>query len=175
MLVHNKIEEIITPTLNSMGLSCVRVLIIDSKRAQTVQIMIERIDGKNVGSDDCQKASQEISVLLDVEGIFTDKYFLEVSSPGVSRPLVKLSDYTKFIGRDVVIKTRLPIIGDAKSYKGKIISVVNDIITIEQSLSKEFVEIDFNLIEKANLVFVHDEFRKILKNRKREKSENERN
>jgi len=171
MLIQEKIEKLITPTLTSLGLSCVRILLLDSKRAKTLQIMIERIDGKNIGSDDCQKASQEISVLLDVENVFSEKYFLEISSPGISRPLVKLDDYEKFVGKNVAIKTNIPIIGVARSYKGKIVCVIGNVITIEQSTINglEKVEIDFNLIEKANLIFMSDDFKQILKNNKEKK------
>jgi len=78
---------------------------------------------------------------------------LEISSPGISRPLVKLDDYEKFVGKNVAIKTNIPIIGVARSYKGKIVCVIGNVITIEQSTINglEKVEIDFNLIEKLNV------------------------
>lgn len=169
MLLNEQIEKLIQPTLSALGLNCVRVMVIDSSKSKTLQIMIERVDGQNVGTEDCQKASNDISVILDVEGIFSEKYFLEISSPGLSRPLTKISDWKKFKGFGVSIKTSVPIIGIAKSYKGKIISVEKNMITVYIESENKNVQIDFNLIEKANLVFTPNDFRNILKQRKKKK------
>lgn len=134
--------------------------------------MIDRVDNVGVGLIDCQNASREISAILDVEDIFSGKYSLEISSPGMSRPLIKLSDWERFIGRDVVIKTNVPIVGIAKSYKGKIISVNGDVITVNTDFGDEkfqSVDIKFDLIEKANLQQNIDDFREILKQKKQSK------
>ena len=169
MLLNEQIEKLIQPTLSALGLNCVRVMVIDSSKSKTLQIMIERVDGQNVGTEDCQKASNDISVILDVEGIFSEKYFLEISSPGLSRPLTKILDWKKFEGFGVSIKTSATIIGIAKSYKGKIISVEKNMITVYIESENKNVQIDFNLIEKANLVFTPNDFRNILKQRKKKK------
>ncbi len=171
MLLNEKIEILIEPVLQSLGLECVRVIVADTGRHKTVQIMVDRIDGDGVGLSDCQSASREISAILDVEDIISGRYNLEVSSPGISRPILKLSDWEKFIGRAVNVKANVAIVGNAKSYKGKIVSVVNDVITIDadQGDSKfAHVDIRFNLIEKANLIQMQDDFRKILQQRKKD-------
>ena len=100
-----KIEEYLTPSIKNMGYLVVRVALFGQGKNRTLQIMLEKNDGTSVNIDDCEKASKEISVLLDVLDPIKGHYNLEVSSTGLDRPLVKKEDYIRFCGNQVLVKT----------------------------------------------------------------------
>lgn len=166
-MLHEQIERMITPVLKTIGLNVVRVLIIDTGKRKTVQIMIEREDDKPIGLKECQEASNNISAILDVEDIIKERYNLEISSPGLSRPLTKLSDYERFKDRYAKIQTNVSIKGNAKNYTGKIKGIRDDIVIIEQEKTKEEIEIPFDKISKSNIIQIESEFREILKESKK--------
>ncbi len=126
-----QIEALITPSLTSMGFKLVQVKFMDGKRAQTLQIMAERPDG-TINVDDCANISRQISAVLDVEDIMPAAYRLEVSSPGIDRPLVKIADYTAYLGHTAKIETLLPING-RKRFAGvlKAVEEYTVIITVD--------------------------------------------
>lgn len=105
MALIDKINDIITPAVKRNGCDIVRTAIHSSGKTTRLQIMIERLDGQYVTINDCEMVSKDVSAILDVEDIIQHKYILEVSSPGLDRPLVKPLDYQKFVGKHVVIKT----------------------------------------------------------------------
>ena len=100
-----KIEEYCTPALTELGYSIIRIKIFKAGKHTTLQLMIERADGNSVGLQDCEKVSREVSVLLDVLDPIKGHYSLEVSSAGIDRPLTKVSDYKRFVGKDIIVKT----------------------------------------------------------------------
>lgn len=121
-----KIEEAIAPSVTGMGFVIVQVKFMDGK-SQTLQIMAERPDG-TMSLDDCALVSRQVSAVLDVEDAIPAAYRLEVSSPGIDRPLVKLADYAKYIGRQAKIETSMPLSG-RKRFAGALKAVAgNDII-----------------------------------------------
>jgi ribosome maturation factor RimP len=158
-----RIENIIAPSLEAMGYGIVRVMMFGEKR-KTLQVMIERLDEHNVTIDDCVQASRTISALLDVEDPIADAYDLEVSSPGIDRPLVKLADFSRFAGYLARIECWEMIEG-RKRFEGRIIQVDNnqDIVleSIDDADSTTYL-IPFELIRKAKLL---DE--ELLQNRKK--------
>ena len=93
----------IEPALNDMGYELVRVSV-QGKELQTLQIMAERTDHQEMGLNDCTRISRTASALLDVADPFPGKWVLEVSSPGIDRPLVKLADYDRFKGEHAKIE-----------------------------------------------------------------------
>ena len=93
-----EIERLIAPSLAAQGYDVVRVLLMGGARHATLQIMIERADRMAVSVDDCTAASRTVSALLDVEDPIAGTYTLEVSSPGIDRPLVKPADFDRFTG-----------------------------------------------------------------------------
>lgn len=143
-----KIEDAITPSVTSMGFELVQVKFMDGKKSQTLQIMAERPDG-SMTLDDCAMISRQVSAVLDVEDVIPTAYRLEVSSPGIDRPLVKLTDYPKYIGHTVKIETVLPIEG-RKRFTGSIkaVQAENIIITVD---GKD-VTLPFADIQTAKLV-----------------------
>ena len=126
-----QIEAAITPSLTGMGFELVQVKLMDGKHQQTLQIMAQRPDG-TISLDDCADISRQISAVLDVEDFISAAYRLEVSSPGIDRPLVKLSDYTKYLGHTAKTETVLPIDG-RKRYTGvlKAVEGENIILTVD--------------------------------------------
>jgi ribosome maturation factor RimP len=143
-----KIEDAIAPSVTSMGFELVQVKFMDGKKSQTLQIMAERPDG-SMTLDDCAMISRQVSAVLDVEDVIPTAYRLEVSSPGIDRPLVKLTDYPKYIGHTVKIETVLPIDG-RKRFTGSIkaAQAENIIITVD---GKD-VTLPFADIQTAKLV-----------------------
>lgn len=148
-----KIESLLTDPLAHKGYGIVRVKISGELRP-TLQIMIERLDGKALIVDDCATASYTISALLDVENIMKDAYVLEVSSPGLDRPLTKIADYKKFVGSDVTIKTTQAL-NNRKNFSGKLESAAETAITIKletpSTTENALVEIEYANIRSANL------------------------
>lgn len=160
--MENKISELIEDTINSLGFELVKVTIHGSGR-KIVEILIERLDGGKVEVGDCQKVSRNISAILDVEDCISDKYFLEVSSTGLERPLVKSKDFEKFAGRQVKIRLKSAL-NERLTYTGVLLGLDDDKV----KLDAEGVEILFDLdsIKRSNLVFTDEMFRALLKKKK---------
>ena len=115
-----RVGVIVAPTLRGLGLRLVRVKI-SAADGCTVQIMAERADGA-MSIDDCEQASQALSPLLDLEDPIRQSYRLEVSSPGIDRPLVRVSDFHRAIGHEAKIEMERPIEG-RKRFRGVVESV----------------------------------------------------
>ena len=99
--------------------------------------------------DDCSDVSRQVSAIFDVEDPIADKYNLEVSSPGLDRPLFTIEHYQRFVGRDAVIHLRIPMF-DRRKWQGKIENVEGDLITLNvEGTVQSFA---FGNIQKANLV-----------------------
>lgn len=143
-----QIEALIAPSLTAMGFELVQVKLMDGKKQQTLQIMAERADG-SMSLDDCAAVSRQVSAVLDVEDLITAAYRLEVSSPGIDRPLVKLSDYTTYAGHAAKIETALPIDG-RKRFSGLLKAPEGEHIMI--TVDKQDFSIPFIDIQSAKLV-----------------------
>lgn len=152
-IINDKIVAIIAPSLGAMGYALVQVKYIQSGRS-TLQIMAERKDGKGMTVEDCADISRNVSALLDVEDPISEAYHLEVSSPGIDRPLVALADFERFTGFDAKLESRLPI-GGRKRFKGKIKNVEGNEIRIVLE-KDETVSIAFDLIRTAKLVLTDE-------------------
>lgn len=107
------IEQFITPALKALGFDIVRIQMSGTKR-KILQVMIERTDLSPVLMADCVQVSREISVLMDVEDPIEGAYNLEVTSPGINRPLVKAADYKRFIGEKALVQIQFAIDGQRK-------------------------------------------------------------
>ena len=125
-----RIEAIIEPALNDLGYTVVEIQIMGSGRTK-VDISIEKCDGNTVSIADCVTANREISTLLDVEDPIQSAYILNVSSPGIDRPLVKKKDFQRFVGESVKIKTFEFVAEDRKKINGILKHVDDDDILIE--------------------------------------------
>lgn len=115
----NEIARIIEPSLDAMGYRLVRVAVTGASRA-TLQIMAERRDEAAMTVDDCADISRAISALLDVADPIAGAYTLEVSSPGIDRPLVRPEDYDRFTGFEARIEMAEPIDG-RRRFRGRLL------------------------------------------------------
>jgi ribosome maturation factor RimP len=133
----------------SLGLEVVLAEIKGAGGRSVVRVYIDR-QPTGVTLSDCEQFSKRFSVLLDVEDVIPFSYVLEVSSPGLDRPLVKESDYSRFAGKQARVKSRVAVDGQ-KNFRGKILGVTNGRLGLELPTGKR-VELGLADIEKANLV-----------------------
>src|ERR1700691_3534201 len=122
------IALIIEPSLEAMGYRLVRVAFLGARRA-TLQIMAERLDDTPMTVEDCTEISRSVSALLDVADPIADAYMLEVSSPGIDRPLTRPEDYDRFAGFEAKIELGQPIDG-RKRFRGRLLGRAGDHIRL---------------------------------------------
>ncbi|WP_372025496.1 ribosome maturation factor RimP [Tistrella mobilis] len=121
MDVVRRITELIEPAVGDLGYEIVRVTFRSGVNV-TLQIMAERVDGQPMTVDDCAEISHVVSALLDVEDPITEAYSLEVSSPGIDRPLTRLKDFERFAGFEAKMELRRPHEG-RKRFRGRLAGV----------------------------------------------------
>lgn len=143
-----KINEVIKPFVEEMGLEIVDVEYLQDGGYWFVRIYIEKFGGKDVDLDECEKLSRAIEEPVDE--IIENKFFLEVSSPGLERPLKKESDYERFKTKKVCLRLHKKI-NEQKKFEGIIKGFVDGKVLL--GLEKETLEVPFSNIKKANLVF----------------------
>lgn len=131
-----------------MGMEVVLIEIKGDGNRSVVRAFIDQPGG--ISLDDCERFSKRFSILLDVEDWIPFSYVLEVSSPGVNRPLVNEADFQRFSGKNVKVRTRLPIEGQ-RNFKGKILGVTEGRLELEVTPGKR-IGIALMDIEKASLI-----------------------
>lgn len=160
--VEARLCALIAPLCAQMGFRLVRARLL-GLNGLTLQIMAERFDG-SMAIEDCELLSQAVSPLLDVEDVVDRQYNLEISSPGMDRPLVRKSDFAAWRGHLAKIETHSPIEG-RKKFRG-IILAAEDSHIIFQYTAKEGgeteTEIPFAQIAEANLVLTDELIRAVL-------------
>lgn len=145
--LEQKLQSLVLDSIEAMGFELVGIECQRAGRFLTVRLYIDKEGGVTI--DDCSDVSRQVSAIFDVEDPIADKYNLEVSSPGLDRPLFTIEHYQRFIGRDVVIHLRIPMF-DRRKWQGKIESVEGDLITLNvEGTVQSFA---FGNIQKANLV-----------------------
>lgn len=149
MDVIEKIRQAIEPSLDDMGYTIVLLRLMDGARRKTLQVMAERKDETGMSFDDCTDISRTVGALLEVEDPITGAYDLEVCSPGLDRPLTRLSDFTRYAGYEAKIEAHIPIDG-RKRFKGTIGKTKGE--TIHISMPEGEVDIPHNNIRTAKLV-----------------------
>ena len=121
MELERRIAAMIEPSLEGMGYELVRVLI-QGRERPVLQIMAERKDGAGMTVEDCADISRQISALLDVDDPIEGHYSLEVSSPGIDRPLTRPKDYEAYAGFEAKLETSEPVEG-RKRFRGKLLGL----------------------------------------------------
>ena len=159
--IEKKISAIISPTIETLGYELVRIRLVPGETS-TLQIMADRRRGE-IDVEDCSIISRDISVLLDVEDPINDAYTLEVSSPGIDRPLTRLKDFSNWQGYEVKLETYEPINGQRR-FKGEIYNIQKDNITLANN--GKFIELSFELISEAKLILTDNLIKDVLRNRK---------
>ena len=123
-----RVQQLIEPSVGDLGFDIVRVQI-SGKEKPTMQIMVEHKDGQGLTVDDCATVSRAVSALLEVEDPIKESYTLEVSSPGLDRPLVRIGDFERFQGLQAKIEVNRPLDG-RRRFKGRLLGVEGDNVRI---------------------------------------------
>lgn len=147
-----KVTKIAEPTLEDLGYELVDVEYVFERGRWVLRIYIDKEGG--VGINDCVEVSQELSTLLDIEDPIESSYVLEVSSPGLNRPLTKEKHFIQAIGKKVKIKTENPIEG-RKNFTGYLRDFKDGIVMIE--VDNRIYQLERENIKKANLVYEFDD------------------
>ena len=147
------LNDLLEPVVEKLGYELVRVLTIGAKNP-TLQVMIDRKDGKDITVDDCAKVSRVLSDLLDEKDPIESQYALEVSSPGLDRPLTKPEHFKRFLGYETKIETSDEISG-RKRFKGKTKSVDADNNIVLDMDGTEY-SIPFDAVSKAKIVLTDE-------------------
>ena len=124
------------------GIECQR-----AGRFMTVRLFIDKEGGVTV--DDCADVSRQVSAILDVEDPIADKYNLEVSSPGLDRPLFTLPQFERYIGQDIAVHLRIPVV-ERRKWQGKLERIENDMVILIVDGQEQVLV--FGNIQKANVV-----------------------
>ena len=143
------IYRMIAPALAALGYDVVRILL-SGKQVLTLQIMIERHDGVGLTVDDCAEASRAVSALLDVEDPISGHYTLEVSSPGIDRPLTRRRDFERFRGLEATVELAYAIEG-RRRFKGRLAGLAEE-GRVAIDTDTETIELPYGVIAKAKLV-----------------------
>jgi len=142
-----QVTAIIEATVESLGFELIRVAY-GGGRKPTLQIMAEKPDG-TMGVEDCATLSREVSLLLDVEDPLPDEYLLEVSSPGVDRPLTRPKDFERWVGFDAKIELSEQMEG-RRRFRGEIVSFDKGVIVL--STDEGEFSFDYPEVAKAKLI-----------------------
>ena len=159
--IDQRLAGIITPVIEDLGFELVRVRLMSGK-ATTLQIMAERPEG-GIEVDQCAEISTAIGATLDVEDPIIDEYTLEVSSPGIDRPLTRLKDFATFEGYEAKIETT-ELIDGRRRFKGQLAGVEGNDVLI--NIEEGTVGLSFDWLSDAKLVLTDELITEMLRQRK---------
>ena len=143
-----KLRQLLQPVIEALGCQLWGLELQAGGKTKLLRIYIDNADD-GIGIEDCEKVSRQASAVLDVEDAINGEYILEVSSPGMDRPLYELSQYEQFIGEDISLRLRFPYEG-RRNFKGRLSGVDDDEIVLVVA-DHEFL-FPVEGIEKANVV-----------------------
>ena len=150
------LATLVEPVLEDLGFRLVRVTV-SGRAGKTVQIMAERPDG-TITIDGCETISRQLSPLLDANELVTGSYRLEVSSPGIDRPLVRLSDFEDWAGHEAKVELKEPVDG-RKRYRGRLDGIEDGEVRMEvefEEIGRVTVGFPASLISDARLVLTDE-------------------
>lgn len=147
------VETMIRPSLGDMGFEIVRILLMSGDQRQKLQIMAERADG-SLSIDDCAEISRTVSALLEVEDPIAGAYDLEVSSPGIDRPLTRLKDFERYSGFEARVELRLGQDGQRR-FRGRLQGLDGDIILLRDGEGRDW-RLPFADLARAKLILTDD-------------------
>lgn len=151
-LVTKQVSDLVEPILDELGFELIDVEYLTDRGRWVLRLYIDREGGVTI--DDCAKVSNELGDLIDIKNIIEHEYFLEVSSPGLNRPLKKEADFIRVIGKKVKVRTKTPLNGQ-RNFMG----VLKDFKERELHIQSEgqLITVAWSDIEKANLVYEFDD------------------
>ncbi|MCB9991775.1 MAG: ribosome maturation factor RimP [Rhodospirillales bacterium] len=151
--IERKITQLVQPVIEDKGFALVCV----TMQGQELQIMAENPETRKLGVDDCAMLSREIGAILEVEDPIKGRYRLEVSSPGIDRPLIKIEDFVDFAGYEAKIEVN-PAIEGQKRFRGYLTGVEDNEIVLDTDTGKAYLP--YESVEKAKLVLTDELIRK---------------
>ena len=158
-----RVADIIEPTIEQIGYQLVRVRL-SAQNGATLQIMCERPDG-TMTVEDCEQVSMAVSPVLDVEDPIDKAYHLEVSSPGIDRPMVRKSDFSRWLGHLLKCETSV-LVESRKRFRGKIVAADENGFTLERDQpaagEEPTVVIPFTALAEGRLILTDELIRDAL-------------
>jgi ribosome maturation factor RimP len=145
--LEQKLTDMLTAPVEALSFELVGVEFVRAGKHSTLRVYIDHPDGISV--ENCAEVSHQVSAVMDVEDPISAEYNLEVSSPGMYRPLFKLQHYLECVGEVVSVKLRMPM-DDRRNFKGKLLSLEEGVLTVE--VDGQSYALAFANIEKGNLV-----------------------
>jgi len=158
----SQLEPIIAPAVEAAGYRLVRLRLMGDKR-KTLQIMAERADGL-MDVDDCTKLSRALSEFLDTQDVIDGGYLLEVSSPGIDRPLTRITDFSRWSGHDARLELVAPDAAGRKRFRGKLLGLEGNDVVMEVDGARQ--RFPHRAIAEAKLVLTDALIQEDLKARK---------
>ncbi len=164
--IDRRMAEIVGPVIEGMGFELVRIRLMSSTKSKTLQIMAERPTG-GIEVDECAQISTAVSAVLDVEDPIEDEFTLEVSSPGIDRPLTRLKDFETFEGYEARIETEEMFDG-RRRFKGELAGVEDDdvLINIVEHGETVTIGLKFDWLSDAKLILTDELIAEMLRQRK---------
>ncbi len=159
--IDRRITEIIGPVIEDMGFEVVRVRLMTGKES-ILQVMAQKSDG-TIEVDECGQISTAVSAVMDVEDPILDAYTLEVSSPGIDRPLTRLKDFEQWKGFEAKIETE-ELIDGRRRFKGELAGTEGDEVLI--TIAEGTIGLKFEWLSDAKLVLTDELIRDVLRGRK---------
>ena len=159
--IDRRLAEIVTPTIEGLGFELVRIRLMGGN-TKTLQIMADRPEG-GIDVADCGRISVAVSAVLDVEDPIEDAYNLEVSSPGIDRPLTRLKDFEAWKGYEARIETS-ELIDGRKRFKGELAGTEGDEVLIE--IEEGTIGLKFDWLADAKLVLTDELIAEMLRQKK---------
>lgn len=145
--LEEKLQTLLQPAVEDLGCELWGIDCQRAGRFSTVRIYIDKPEGVSI--DDCADVSRQVSAILDVEDPITEKYNLEVSSPGLDRQLFTLEQMARYVGQEIAIHLRIPT-QNRRKWQGELMAIENDMITLKAE--GEIHQFVFGNIQKAHLI-----------------------
>jgi ribosome maturation factor RimP len=165
--IDRRLADIVQPVIEGLGFELIRLRLMGGVKVQrTLQIMADKPEG-GIGVEDCSKISTAVSAVLDVEDPIEDMYTLEVSSPGIDRPLTRLKDFEVWKGWEARIETT-ELIDGRRRFKGGLMGVEGDevLIEIEEGGQDVTIGLRFDWLSDAKLILTDELIAEMLRQRK---------
>ncbi|NSY37446.1 ribosome maturation factor RimP [Leisingera sp. ANG59] len=163
--IDRRLAEIVSPVIEDLGYELVRIRLMSGK-STTLQIMAEKPEG-GIEVDDCAQISNAVSAVLDVEDPILDAYALEVSSPGIDRPLTRMKDFEMFEGYEAKLETA-ELVDGRRRFKGELAGTEGDevLINIDDQGETVTIGLKFDWLSDAKLVLTDELIKEMLRQRK---------
>ncbi len=146
----NRLQEIIEPAVTALGYELVGCQMVQERNQNLLRVYVDGDKGVNL--DACAQISRQIAAVLDVEDPIAGRYLLEVSSPGLNRPLFTMEHYQRFVGERIKLRLRLPSAEGQRNYVGTLTAVEGELVKLQPDDRQEPLLLKLSDIEKANIV-----------------------